>query len=75
MFTKLLGWLKKMNYLDKRVLGINKELGVSTIDEGMNFIKVEEKRLLDEYGCSNIGEVLIKQKQILEEKENAIKRN
>ncbi len=34
----------------------------------------QEKRLLDEYGCSNIDEVLIKQKKILEDK-NDTRRN
>ncbi len=38
------------------------------------FIIQEEKRLLGEYGCSNIDEVLIKQKQILEDK-NDTRRN
>ena len=53
MFTKLLGWLKKMN----------------------DFIQQVEKRLLDEYGCSNIDEVLIKQKQILRGTENGCSKN
>ena len=35
-----------------------------------DFIQQAEKRLLDEYGCSNIDEVLIKQKQILGEDKN-----